>query len=127
MLLGEHRHAESQRVHAGEQLSAWPEHARDLADDFLGGQPQGKSSLLGDHAVGAAVRKKREAGPVGGHGGQPAPCLVGREGRRDRRLRVDDAQHVMAGEGGHFGGAGAGTGYVDDESVAAWQPVRELC
>ena len=125
-LLGKHRHAEGERVHAGEQLPARPEHASDLGDEFLGGQPQGERALFGDHPVGAAVRKEGEAGPVGGHGGQPAANLNGRHRGRRGHFRVDDAQHVVPGACGDFGGARSGARYVDEESVAVWQPVGEL-
>jgi hypothetical protein len=126
VLLGEHRHAEGERVHAGEHLPAGTQHACDLGDKIFRGQPQGERALLGDHAIGAAVGEELEAGPVGGHGGEPAACLIGRDGRGDRHLRVDDAQHAVPGAGGHLGGARTWPRYVDEESAPARQPAGEL-
>jgi hypothetical protein len=126
VLLREHRHAEGERVHAGEHATAGPEHARDLGDKVFGGQPKGQRPLLRDHAIGAAVGQELKAGPVGGHGGQPAACLMACDGRRYRHLRVDDAQHPVPGAGGDLGGARARTGYVEEETSPAWQPAGEL-
>jgi hypothetical protein len=72
VLLGQRRHPEHERVHAGEHLTAGAEHARDLGDHVLGGQPQRERAILGDHAVGAAVGEELEPGPVGRHGGEAA-------------------------------------------------------
>jgi hypothetical protein len=126
VLFREQRHAEGERVHAGEHLAARPEHARDLGDELFGGQPQGQRPLLGDHAVGAAVGEELQAGSVGGHRGQPAARLVGRDGRGRGHLLVDDAQDAVPGAGGDLGGAGARSGNVDEESPSAWQPAGEL-
>jgi hypothetical protein len=120
VLLGEHGHPEGQRVDAGEHLPAGPEHARDLGDQLLGGQPQGQRPLLGDHAVGAAVRQELEAGAVGGHGGQATAGRGARQRRRRRRLRVDHPQNAVPGGGGYLGGARAGTRDVDEEPPSAW-------
>ncbi|MGH3251341.1 MAG: hypothetical protein ACRDOI_34750 [Trebonia sp.] len=126
MLLGEDRHAEGERVHAGEHLPAGTQHAGDLGDKIFCRQPQGKRALLGDHAVGAAVGEELEAGPVGGHGAEPAACLIGRDGRGYRHIRVDDAEHAVPGARGHLGGARTGARYVDEESSPARQPAGEL-
>ena len=122
MLLGQHRHAEHQRVHADEHLTAGAEHARDLGYHVLGRQPERERPVLGDHAVGAAVGQELEPGAVGGHGGQAQPGSgvraagvdgVGRLWRQGGR--VDDAKHVMPGVGCQLGRARARAGNVDEE------------
>jgi len=109
VLLGQHRHAEHQRVHAGQHLPAGTEHPRDLGHDVLGRQPQRERAVLGDHAVGAAVGQELEAGRVRRHRGE-AVFTVGRQGGG-----VDYAQDVVAGVGGQVGRARARAGYVDQE------------
>jgi hypothetical protein len=55
MLVGQHRHAEHQRVDAGEHAPARSQDARDLADHLLGSQVGGQRPVLGDDVVGTAV------------------------------------------------------------------------
>ena len=65
-------HAEGERVHAREHLPAWAEHARDLGDEILGGQPSRQGAILGDDPVGAPVSEELKARAVGGHGADTA-------------------------------------------------------
>jgi len=137
VLLGEHGHAEGERVHAGEHLPAWAQYPRDLGYQRLGGQVPRQRAVLGDDPVRAAVREELKPPAVGGHRAQHAAarCARPRCGRRrrgrlgGRRLGAgsDDAQHGVAGAGGHFRGCRSGTGYVDDASLPAGQPGFELC
>ena len=131
VLLGQHRHPEHQRVHAGEHLPAGTEHARDLGHHVLGRQLQGQRAVLGDHTVGAAVGKELQARSFGRHRAEAMLAArdrrVGRVGRVGRQGgRADDAQHVVAGVGGQLGGARAGARYVDEKPGRGRQPVVEL-
>ncbi|HEY7260719.1 MAG TPA: hypothetical protein VH589_04450 [Trebonia sp.] len=108
VLFGEQRHAEGERVHAGQHLPAGAQHARDLGNERLGGQVPRQRAVLGDHAVRAAVGEEVKPAAVGGHGAQPAArCpAVCRCGRRCPHLWLCwlcDAQHVVAGAGRHLG------------------------
>lgn len=67
MLLGEHGHAEGERVHAGEHLPARAQYPRDLGYERLGGQVPRQRAVLGDDAVRAAVGEELEPPAVGGH------------------------------------------------------------
>lgn len=72
MLLGEHGHAEGERVHAGEHLPAGAQHARDIRHERLRGQVPRQRAVFGDHAVRAAVGEEVEPAAIGGYGAQPA-------------------------------------------------------
>jgi hypothetical protein len=55
MLVGEHGHAEHQRVDAGEHPAGRAQHAGDLGHHRLGGQVHRQRPVLGQDAVRAAV------------------------------------------------------------------------
>jgi hypothetical protein len=100
VLLGEHRHAEGERVHAGEHLPARAQHPGDLGHEGLSGQVPRQRAVLGDDAVRAAVGEELQPEAVGCDGTQPPAA------RRRRWLGAgsDDAQHGVARAGGHLGG-----------------------
>jgi hypothetical protein len=128
VLLGQHRHPERERVHAGEHPPARPQHAGDLGDEILGRQPQRKGPVLGDHPVCAPVGEELKPAPLGRHGNQPA--WTGRPGLGDRHLRlrgrIDHPQHAVAGLDGDLGRPRAGPGDVDEKLRRGRQPAREL-
>jgi hypothetical protein len=76
VLFGEQRHAERERVHAGEHLPAGAQHPRDLGDERFGGQVPRQRAVFGDHAVRAAVGEEFEVAAVGGYRAQPAGRLA---------------------------------------------------
>jgi hypothetical protein len=55
MLVGEHRHAEHQRVDAGEYPTPRAQDARDLTDHLLGDQVGRQGPVLGDDVIRTAV------------------------------------------------------------------------
>ncbi|MGD0554358.1 MAG: hypothetical protein ABSA93_05180 [Streptosporangiaceae bacterium] len=61
LVLGEHRHAEHQRVHAGKHPPGRPQHPADVGDQRFSGQGQRKGAALGDDAVSGPVREEAEA------------------------------------------------------------------
>lgn len=67
VLLGQHRHAEGERVHAGEHLPARAQHPGDLGHERLRGQVPRQRAVLGDDAVRAAVGEELEPPAVGGY------------------------------------------------------------
>ncbi|HEX6448181.1 MAG TPA: hypothetical protein VF060_01835 [Trebonia sp.] len=123
VLLGEYRHAEGERVHAGEHLPARAQHPRDLGHDRLGGQVPRQRAVLGDDAVRAAVGEELQPEAVGCDSTQPALARLG--GRRPG-AGSDDAQHRVPRAGGCLRGSRPGAGYVDDASLPAGQPGFEL-
>ena len=99
-LSGEDGHAEHQRVDAGEQLPARPEHPGDLGGEVLGHQLPGQRPILGDDCVHTAGGEKGQAGWLGDHRHHHAPAMPLRgQGVRRGLPRRDHLDHGVSPRG----------------------------
>ena len=114
-LLGQHGHAQDQRVHAGEQLATGPQHPCDLRGQVLRHEVPGQGAVLGDDAVRATVRQERQAAGLGHHRGDPARRCAPLRGRRRAGMRGHDPDHRVPGPG-RLGRAGRGGAQMSTSS-----------